>query len=677
MKKWWEKPMRVLQFNLQEKDASLMNCAKIAADVEKMGANTLCMNAGGIVAWYPSKVSGHNVNPYMNGRDILGEIIDECHKRNIKVLARFDSSAIEDHIYLQHPNWVCRRPDGSAITQGEMRMGSWELLYLTCAFGGYQNSGVIEQVLEEAMSNYDIDGVFWNNSYAKPCWCNVCKEEYFKLYHKEMPNQADDFEPDWLSYCSTATAMKYWRFMHTKHPDKPFIRYYFPASMDCDQGDNVEERILTGNMLCTEAQNILSRGRYNLPNTITPATRMKFGRTIDDIPAPFGIIHTCPGMDWRHTGMSTKEYLFWCSQVLANGGQFWSSITGFTETNEDQRILGAVAEINHRARLVEEMMEDAVENTQVLLLCDNGPSVTGWAEGLTWGHITYSLLSSYQVSTEKLQQFDVVVLPEGYVILEEQADMFEAYVKAGGNLLVESAFGQDVQPIYPLLGIADRVVTSENLCANYIRLSDDYPVFLENMDGTHLLPLSGHVGYCTAKSTSQVVTTLVPTFAPLDSVGAPPERASLPASHTNVPMSILSKHGDGSVLYLPIQLGRLIREFGMEDHYTFLKNSISLLAAKPSRIDVNAPGAIQMTLFEKDSYSMVHFVNSIGARPLTDIISCYGISFTLSIPIGKIVKSVESVIEKHATEYSILNDTVTVTCEKLNIWDMIKVNYQE
>ncbi len=47
--------MRVLQFNLQEKDAALLDCAKIAADVEKMGANTLCMNADGNVAWYPSE----------------------------------------------------------------------------------------------------------------------------------------------------------------------------------------------------------------------------------------------------------------------------------------------------------------------------------------------------------------------------------------------------------------------------------------------------------------------------------------------------------------------------------------------------------------------------------------------------------------------------------------------
>jgi methylmalonyl-CoA mutase cobalamin-binding subunit len=41
------------------KDAHLMDAEKMAREAEEMGANTITMNAGGIVAWYPSRVKYH------------------------------------------------------------------------------------------------------------------------------------------------------------------------------------------------------------------------------------------------------------------------------------------------------------------------------------------------------------------------------------------------------------------------------------------------------------------------------------------------------------------------------------------------------------------------------------------------------------------------------------------
>jgi hypothetical protein len=54
---------------------------------------------------------------------ILKEIVDECHARDIKVLARATCSCMEEDVYYQKPQWAARRPDGSPVTLGDDRPG--------------------------------------------------------------------------------------------------------------------------------------------------------------------------------------------------------------------------------------------------------------------------------------------------------------------------------------------------------------------------------------------------------------------------------------------------------------------------------------------------------------------------------------------------------------------------
>ena len=67
---WWQKPLRVIQTNLQVKDTPLMDPEKIAADIEALGGNALVMNVGGIYAWYPTRLSYHTLNPYLPKTEI-------------------------------------------------------------------------------------------------------------------------------------------------------------------------------------------------------------------------------------------------------------------------------------------------------------------------------------------------------------------------------------------------------------------------------------------------------------------------------------------------------------------------------------------------------------------------------------------------------------------------------
>ena len=109
IKEWWRKPLRVIQTNLQVKDTSKIEPEKLAAEMQEMGADVLVYNVGGIYAWYKSEVPFHTVNPYLpEDGDLLEDVIDACHRRGIKFVARFDFSKAADTTYLQRPWWFAR-----------------------------------------------------------------------------------------------------------------------------------------------------------------------------------------------------------------------------------------------------------------------------------------------------------------------------------------------------------------------------------------------------------------------------------------------------------------------------------------------------------------------------------------------------------------------------------------
>lgn len=76
----------------------------------------MVFNVGGIYAWYRSNVAFHVQNEYLpRGSDLLRDMIQSCHQRGIRFIARFDFSKAEDSVYLQKPQWFVRKEGVSRI----------------------------------------------------------------------------------------------------------------------------------------------------------------------------------------------------------------------------------------------------------------------------------------------------------------------------------------------------------------------------------------------------------------------------------------------------------------------------------------------------------------------------------------------------------------------------------
>ncbi|MEK3721574.1 hypothetical protein [Paenibacillus sp. FSL H8-0034] len=668
-KAWWQKPLRVVQTNLQIKDTSLIEPDRFAAQMKQMGANTIVFNVAGIYAWYPSKVPFHTINEYLpHNFDLLKEVIRACHEQDIRFIARFDFSKTEDKFYLQKPQWFIRQPSGESEIIGAGRPGNWSLLMSTCLNGGYRNEDVAIPVLDEVISNYDIDGIFFNAPRFVPCWCEACQKKYFKLFQKPLPADKSQFDPSWAPTCFRNNANHWYNIIKKKNPELPMILYLYPA--------NMLDREQTSDMHCTEPQDILSLGHHHIPEFWKPALSMKLGKSLPDRPTPCGIVHSSPGMDWRHTGLPPAEYRFWLSQIPAQGGNIWHSLTGIPETIEDKRILDVVSDFNRSVEKVESYMEDAVGVAQIAMMWTGDSSAEGWADGLINMQIPFDVILSVHATPEKLSRYKGLIIPEGMKVSDAFIATLHQYVKGGGTIVVEGAVPENEQ-LLELLGISNQLYTSEALTASYLRFEGDNNPLQKGMEHTGLIAHRGKVMYVKPiGSDTQVLATLVPPFSPLESVGAPPERASLPVSHTDLPLVTRNRIGTGQAVYMPFSLSHLINEFKLGEHYQLLSNVIDMALGDDKLIEISNIHGLQMTVFAKSNTMLIHLVNGVGKRPLATNIPLHDIEVRLKLDDRKVTQ-IRQLISDQALTSTVTDGKLAITIPRLDIWECLFIEFEK
>src|SRR5699024_11024486 len=105
--------MRLIQTNLRETDINL-DVNELFETLDLYSANTLLINAGGIVSFYPTKLKYQYRAPNQN-QDLLEKVIAKAKKSNIKVIARFDFSKAQEQLFEERPDMFYRTYDGREV----------------------------------------------------------------------------------------------------------------------------------------------------------------------------------------------------------------------------------------------------------------------------------------------------------------------------------------------------------------------------------------------------------------------------------------------------------------------------------------------------------------------------------------------------------------------------------
>ena len=319
---------------------------------------------------------------------------------------------------------------------------------------------------------------------------------------------------------------------------------------------------------------------------------------------------------------------YWMSQVPANGGYIWHSITGIPDTIGDKRILECVRTINTQIRVVEGCMNGARSRAPVALIWDMhaddlskafGGQMTapanGWAEAMLSTQIPFDVLLPEQVASGRLAEYRVAVLP---TVPRDAAVLsaLEDFVAKGGRVVAECTRPLDARPA-ELLGLAPGGQVSEYLQASYLRFAPGAEDLRRDLGPTPLLPHRGRTLYAQPRD-ARTLCTLVPPFAPMEAVGAPPERASLPVPETDLPLLTLRQAGEGCAAAVLFPLSAMLSELKLHDHELLVRNLLTALLGDALDIRLAQPlRGIQLMDYQGPGGRVIHVVNGVGQRPLS------------------------------------------------------------
>src|SRR5690242_9587165 len=87
---WYRRCLRWGQTNITEIDPTRYDIAWWRQYWKRTCVQGVIINAGGIVAYYPSKFPLHHRPPALGDRDLYGELARAAHEDGLAVLARMD-----------------------------------------------------------------------------------------------------------------------------------------------------------------------------------------------------------------------------------------------------------------------------------------------------------------------------------------------------------------------------------------------------------------------------------------------------------------------------------------------------------------------------------------------------------------------------------------------------------
>lgn len=197
---WWkQKRYRMIQNNLRDIDAG-MDLDAYVKTLKEFQADVCMVGCGGITAFYPTRLDCQKMSPYLKD-DFLGNLLKKCHENEIRVIARFDFSKTHSDFVRIHPEWYSKSVDGNYILYHDTAA--------TCVNGDYQQEYALK-ILEEVISEYPVDGVFFNmfgyqtrdysGNYVGICQCDNCRRRFKEYSGHELPVEENENDPVFSEY---------------------------------------------------------------------------------------------------------------------------------------------------------------------------------------------------------------------------------------------------------------------------------------------------------------------------------------------------------------------------------------------------------------------------------------------------------------------------------------------
>jgi hypothetical protein len=657
---WFKRTTRWMQTNIAELDATRYDIPFWRAHWKRTHTQGIVVNAGGIVAYYPTKVPFHRRAEFLGDRDLFGDLVKAAREEGIVVFARMDSNGAGEELFRAHPDWFTKNAAGQPYRRDQT-------LYAPCINGPYYRQH-IPAILKEIATIYKPEG-FTDNSWSglgrgSICYCSNCRDAFGRASNLDLPQRADWMAANyraWIEW-SYATRLEIWDLYNKTARDAAGPECLWVGMMN-GALSAAASAFRDYREICRRAEMIMldnqQRGETGGFQTNGQTGKLVHGMLGWDklTPESFALYQT-GGATFRLASRREPEARMWAIEGAAGGIQpWWHYINAYHEDRRQYETPVALSDwitrnqeyLINRQPLATVGILYSQRNNDFFGRDDVEAQVNqpqrGFAQSLTRARIPYLFVNADDIERDTAS-LRVLVLPNVGLLTDDQAAAVTAFARRGGGLVATGATSLfdrwgDPRPDFALANLfgmhvpADhawrdparrRQLAGENV-QTYLRLTPElraaaygphvagepaasgqrHPI-LRGFETTDILPFGGSlpplVAATDAASAAQPLLTFVP---PLPAF--PPESVWSRETRTTIPGLVYSDRAS-RVVYMPADIDRRYARDNNPDHGDLLANAVRWAAGEDGvPLKVDGRGLLDWHVYRQTSRLVLHCVN--------------------------------------------------------------------
>ncbi len=671
---WYRRTYRWGQTNITEMDPVRYDVAWWRGFWKRTRVQGVIINAGGIVAYYPSKFPLQHRAEFLGDRDLYGELAKAAHDDGLTVIARMDSNRAGEDFFAAHPDWFARTSNGTPYRAADK--------YVTCVNSPYYDE-YLPAVLTEIIDRSHPDG-FADNSWSglgrdSICCCENCARKFRDKAGSALPAKPDWKDPvyrRWIDW-NYARRIEIWDLNNraTRSAGGPDCLWFGmnSGSVTSQSSSFRDCKAIFGRaeMVFLDHQ---SRGTAGFEENADTGKLVHGVLGWDKLAPESMAMYQAGRGTFRVASKPVAEARMWMLEGLAGGiTPWWHHIGAY---HEDRRMYHTAEpvmkwhETNQRYLLNRRPLAtvglvwsqrntDFYGQDRAAELVD--APYRGFAASLVRARIPYVPIHIDHIERDGAN-LKVLILPAIGAMSDEQCAAVRNFVSKGGALIatgVTSLFSEfgDARSDYGLavlfgahfMGTAgnERPSTTQTL-HSYLRLTPElradvwgpevgdephetgqrHPV-LKGFAETDILPFGGTLLPLKLDSGVAVPLTFIRPFPVL-----PPETSWMRQPKTDIPGLILKDR----VAFLPAEIDRLYSTNNLPDHATLLANLVRWAANGAIPLQLDGRGLFDCNLYTQPGRVIAHVVNltATGRMPVTDddMVPSGPLRFGVRLPAG-------------------------------------------
>ena len=640
-KPWYERVRRFGQTNLTEIDPVKIDLEFWKQYWKETRIQGVIINAGGIVAYYPSKFPLQYRAKYLADGDLYGKVNRAAREAGLAVLARMDANRATKDFFDARPDWFCMDAAGNPIMAGDR--------YVSCVNGPYYKE-YIPDALREIIERYQPDG-FTDNSWAglrggAICYCGNCKKLFKDASGFQLPEKADRNDHIyrvWLKW-SYRNRLDNWRLFNAvtaKHGGKDCLW----LGMVSANPVSTHSMMYDLSQVCAEAKVVMidQQGRDAAGGFEENGVN---GLLLHDICGwdtllPESIANYTRGVrTFRKAANPPVESRMWLAEGISAGISPWYHHIG--AAHEDMRQFENLPQLMRWHEKNEKYLYNRrlIANAAVLWSQENieyygcdepgelcGMPFRGITKAMTRARIPFRVMHADNIP-KTCDEVKLLILPDLAVMSDRQIETAAAFARAGGSLMLTGRPGMldpdgNKRAVWPFEAITGVSPTGETAGAvgtqpsgwdnarahTYMRFPPlNRHAVLEPFANTNIIGFGGRYEVVASNGKLESIATFIPPFPIF-----PPEFSWMNPESTGIPLVFAGESGSGGrIVYFAADIDRCYGRALLPDHGELLASAARWTLRGETPVCVEGPGYLDCKVYEQDDAWMLHIMNLSG-----------------------------------------------------------------